>query len=64
MCRTLELSDVTEVAGSVQKLACVMTTLPRLERIVKDICTFVAHKARGEYLPDGTPLGGDEVFRR
>jgi hypothetical protein len=53
-----------QVVASVSKLVRVMTSLPRLERFVKDVCTFVSAKAMGDYRADGTPLAPQDYVNR
>ena len=46
VCRELDVSDVSEVVPSLQKLKAVVKAVPRMERFISQICTFLFERDR------------------
>jgi hypothetical protein len=44
ICRELDLSDVSEIVGSIEKLKYVVKSVPRMERFITQVSTFVLTK--------------------
>ena len=58
VCRELNVSDISEIKPSLDKLKAVMTSVPRMERFISDVCSFVftkANRLRGED-PNSKPM--------
>ncbi len=41
VCRELDISDVSEIHNSIIKLKSVVTTVPRMEKFIAQVCTFL-----------------------
>ena len=41
VCRELNVSDISEIKPSLDKLKAVMASVPRMERFISDVCSFV-----------------------
>ena len=46
VCRELSVSDISDIKPALDKLKAVMTTVPRMERFISDVCSFVFQKAK------------------
>ena len=58
VCRELNVSDISEIKPSLDKLKAVMASVPRMERFISDVCSFVftkANRLRGED-PNSKPM--------
>lgn len=45
VCRELNISDISEIKPSLDKLKAVMASVPRMEHFISDVCSFVFKKA-------------------
>jgi len=46
VCRELNISDISEIKPSLDKLKAVIKTVPRMEKFISEVCTFVFTKSK------------------
>jgi len=60
VCRELDVSDVSEVQPTLAKLKAVVKAVPRMERFIAQICSFLFERDRKIKELDGRGFGGRE----
>ena len=60
VCRELDVSDVSEVAPSLQKLKAVVKAVPRMEKFITQVCTYLFERDRSILELQGRGLNGKD----